>query len=203
MYVGLFLRYVGTMEEDSPACYLSTLYGVGDMDRRLAYEPHITIHAAVIGEVELRLFLSRWVALVVAIVGLQGYHAGVACFNALLRQVYRDGKIATEMLLDELAVDIYPLLTHDGLEMHRHLLAAHILREDERLTIPAGALVVAASTGISRFETDGMRSTHHLPLGVVETCGLCSFGVAKEEAPAVVEVIDDTSTIGQGIEACY
>ena len=107
------------------------------------------------------------------------------------------------MLLDESPVEIHPLLAHDGLEVNEHLFAGHILGYGEVLTVPAYALIVAATAGLGGFQSVDMRSTDHLPKGIVEGRSLGTLGIAQQEPPAFVEVIDDASAALQGEQSGY
>jgi hypothetical protein len=156
-----------------------------------------------IGEVELVLLLARRIVLVVAVVGLHGDEALVASLHTLCGEVDGNGQIAAEVLFDESAVDIDPLLAHDGLEVDEYQFISHILRHCEVLAIPADTLIVAAATGLGGFQTVDVWGTDNLPSAVVEACGFSTFGIAKEEAPAFVEVIHDTSAALQWEEAGY
>ena len=191
--IGLLLRDIIEMNKDTTACYLVAFDGIGDGDGRLADKPHITIHTTVIGKVELVLLFAWGVVNVVAIISLYGNKTLVASFYALFREIDGDRQIAAKMLFDELAVDIDPLLAHDGFEMNEYLFASHIRRHNKVLAIPADTLIVAATAGFRGLQTVDMRSTDHLPLRVVESCGLGSLSITKPEAPAFVEVIHNTS----------
>ena len=82
------------MDEDPAACHLVALDGIGDGDGRLADEPDITVHAAMIGEVELVLRLAGGIVLVVAVVGLHGNETSVTRLHALSREIDGDGQVA-------------------------------------------------------------------------------------------------------------
>ena len=71
------------------------------------------------------------------------------------------------------------------------------------LAVPADALIVTATTGLGGFQPVDMRSTDHLPLGIVEGRSLGTLGIAQQEPPAFVEVIDDASTALQGEQSGY
>ena len=72
VHVGTLLRDVVVVQENTTASHVITLHGISDMERRFADEPHVTIHASMVGEVELGLFLARRVVDIVAVVGLDG-----------------------------------------------------------------------------------------------------------------------------------
>ena len=82
IYVGALFRDVVVVKEDAATCYYATFQRVGDVYRAAADEPHIAINTAVVGEVELSLLLSWRIGLVIAVVGLDGDKAAVACVDA-------------------------------------------------------------------------------------------------------------------------
>ena len=166
------------MDEHTTAGYLVALDGIGNGNGGFSDEPYITIHTAVIGEIELVLLLAGGIVLVIAVVGLHGNEALVACLHTFFCQVDGDGQITAEMLLDEPAVDIDPLLAHDGLEMDEYLFAGHILGHGEVLAIPADPLIVTATTGLGGLQTVNMRGADNLPSAVVESCGLGTLDIA-------------------------
>ena len=135
------------MEEYTSACRFAVLNGIGDMDGRLADEPHITIHSAMIGKVELSLFLAWRKTLVIAVVGFDGYETLVTRLDTLGREIDGNRQITAKMLLNETAVDVYPLFAHDSLEVQFSKFALHVGGHHEVLTIPANTLIVAASAG--------------------------------------------------------
>ena len=67
-----------------------------------------------IGEVQCHLFLAGRIALVVAVVGLNGDDEII---GHATRERNGDGQVAAFMFLDLLAVDIDSLFAHDGLEV--------------------------------------------------------------------------------------
>ena len=146
-----------------------------------------------ISKVELVLLLARGIVLIVAIVGLHGDETFVTRFHSLCGEVDGNGKIAAQVFFYKSAVDIDPLLAHDGLEMDDYLFAGHILRYSEVFAIPTNTLVISATTGLRGFQTVDMRGTDHLPLVVAEGRGLCTFDIAEPEAPPFIEIINDSS----------
>ena len=146
--IGSLFRDIGIVQEDASASRLLAFDGIGDMDGRLADEPHIAIHTAMIGKIQLCLLLAGGIALIVAVISLHGNQAFVACFQPQSREVDGDGQIAAQMFLDDTPVDVNPLFAHDGLEVNVYLLARHIGRHHKMLAIPAYALIVAASAGL-------------------------------------------------------
>ena len=178
------------------------LQRVGDMHLRASYEPHVTIHTAMICEVQLTLLLSRRIALVVAVVGLHGNETAVTGLNTSSRQVDDDRQIASLMLIHETAVDIYPLLAHDGLEMHDDVLPCHIFGHDEVLPVPAYTLIVTAAAGLGRHQLHGMGGADHRPRAIVVVCprrgrlralpSVIFRHIAHQEPPPLVEVIQHT-----------
>ena len=101
-----------------------------------------------VGEVELCLLLAGGIAVVIAVVRHEGDEAFLAGLDAHLAEVDDDGEVAALVLTGLSSVDKYFLLPHDGLEVQGNLLALHVGGHGEVLAIPAGALVVAASTGL-------------------------------------------------------
>ena len=186
------------MKENAAACHLVGLERVGYGQGRLAYEPHVAVHTAMIAEVESRLLLSRRISLVVAVVGLHRHYALVARLYALFGQVDGYGQISAQMLFHFSAVDIHLLLAHNGLKVQRDVLALHVGRHGEMLAIPGNALIVAASACLGRLESYAVRGAHHLPTAVVKVGSSGTLGVAKMKAPALVEVVDNASAALQG-----
>ena len=191
------------MQEDAATSYLIALDGISDGHLRLTNQPHVTIHTAVIGEVQLGLFLARRIVGIVAIVGLDGNETSVAGLHTFGRKVDGDGQITTEMFLYQPAVHIDPLLTHDGLEVDGNRLTRHILRNDKRLPVPAHPLVIAASAGLGGFQAVDVRGADDLPLRIVEAFCLGTFRVTQHEAPTFVEVIHDATAALKGEETGY
>ena len=181
--IGTLLTDVVVVEEDATPCHLMALDGIGDMNGGGANEPHIAVHSSMVGEVELCLFLSWRVVLVITVVSLHGNQTGITglevqVVDVVAREINGDGEVAAEVFLYKDAVDIYLLLSHDGLEVHGDLLPLHILGNHEPFPIPGDALVVTASAGLARFQARGMWSTYHLPLGVIVGDGLCSLRIS-------------------------
>ena len=146
--IGLLLRDIVEVDEHATAGYLVALNGIGDGNSGFSDEPYVTIHTAVIGEIELVLLLAGGIVLVIAVVGLHGNEALVACLHTFFCKVDGDGQITAEMLLDKPAIDIDPLLAHDRLKMNKYLFVCHVFRHCEVLAIPADTLIVAATTGL-------------------------------------------------------
>ena len=71
------------MEEYTSASRYTALYGIGNMQGRLADEPYISVHSSVISEVELSLLLAGREVLIIAVVCLYGDYTTVACLHAL------------------------------------------------------------------------------------------------------------------------
>ena len=71
-HLGALVADVGIMYKDASASYLVFFEGIGNGYLVFGNEPHVTIDATMIGEVELRLFLAWGVGLVVAVVGFDG-----------------------------------------------------------------------------------------------------------------------------------
>ena len=200
---------VGIVHEDATTSHLVFLDGIGNGHLILGDEPHVAIHAAVIGEVERHLLLARRVVLVVAVVGFDGDDdfRGNGQTVANKRSVIsreRDGygQIAAFVVFHLLAIDVDGLFAHDGLEVQGDLATSTLLGQAEVFTIPHHALIVAAATGLGRHELYGMRCRDHLPRLVVEILGFCSCHIAAMEAPASVEVPHQASAILQGEESC-
>ena len=102
------------------------------------------------------------------------------------------------MLFHFSAVDIHLLLAHNGLKVQRDVFAIHVGRHGEMLAIPGNALIVAASACLGRLESYAVRGAHHLPTAVVKVGSSGTLSVAKMKAPALVEVVDNTSAALQG-----
>ena len=66
------VAYVGIVHENAATSHLVFLEGIGDGNLVLGNEPHVTIDAAMIGEVERHLLFAGRVGLVVAVVGADG-----------------------------------------------------------------------------------------------------------------------------------
>ena len=190
------------MQEHASAGHLAGFVGVGYRHGRLAYEPHVAVHAAVVAEVEGGLLLARRICLVVAVVGFDGYQAFFARLYAEFGQVDDYREIASEVAFNLLAVDENVLFAHYRLEIHGNVPALHVGRNGEVLAVPGHALVVAAAACLGRLEPYAVRCADHLPLAVVERCGFGSCGVAQVEAPALVEVVYYPSATLQRKQSC-
>ena len=161
------------MQEDTATGHLVHFVGISDMNGRGADEPYIAVHTPMIGKVELCLFLSRWITFVIAVVGFYGNQTGVTSLEVQVAQVVAcemngDGEVATEMFLYEDTVDIHLLLSHDGFEIDRYVLALHVGGHSEMLPIPYYALIVAATAGFAGHKHGRMGCTDHFPFLVVE-----------------------------------
>ena len=162
-----------------------------------ADEPHVTVHAAVVGKVELRLFLSWGIGLVVAVVGFDGDETAVTRANTEVREVDDNGQIAALVGRSQLSVDEDLLLAHDGLEVDNDLLVLHIRGHHEVLSVPAYALIVAPSAGFSGHQLYRVWRADNWPSAVVEPDGMGIFCIAYAETPAFVEVVDDAARVFQ------
>ena len=87
------------MQEHAATSHPTTFNGIGNSYGRLADEPHVAVHTAMIGEIELRLLLAGRIVGIVAIVSLHGNETLVARLHTFLGQVDSDGQVAAQMLL--------------------------------------------------------------------------------------------------------
>ena len=154
-----------------------------------------------ITEVECRLLFAGRIIAVVAVVGFHGYQTIIACMHALLGQIDGDGQITAQMFFHQSTVDINALLAHNGLEMHKDVLARHIFWNDEMLAIPSDALIISATTRLGRFQLHGVRGTDNLPTTVIKVFGISPRSIATMKAPSLIEVINDTSASAELIKS--
>ena len=190
----------GIMNEDATTSHLVFLEGICDSDLIFRYEPYVAIDASMIGEVELCLFFTWGVGLVVAIVSADGDDEIIA---HTARERNGDGEIAAFVFLYFLAIDVDGLLTHDGFKVEGDVTTSTFLRQYEVLTIPSDALIIATSTSLSWHQLNGMGRRDYLPRFVVEIDHFCTFDVAQMESPTSIEVPNQAITIIQRKETCY
>ena len=189
------------MHKNAATSHLILFYGIRDGYLVLGNEPHVAIDAAVIGKVELCLFLAWRVGLVVAIVGADGDDQIIA--NIKSRERDGDRQVAAFVFLDLLAIDVDGLLAHDGLEMQGDVATGTFLGQYEMLTIPSYALIVATTAGLGGHQLDAMGRAHHFPCLVVEVFCLSTSDIAQMKAPASIEVPYQASAVLQREEASY
>ena len=196
--LGTFLADVSIVDKDAATSNLVFLKGICNGYLIFGYKPHVAIDTTMIGEVELRLLLARRIGLVVAIIGLDGNDKIIThdC-----RKGNGDGQIAAFMLFNLLTIEIDSLFAHNGFEVKGDVTTCTLFGQCKVLTIPHYALIVATTTGLSRHQLNGMRRRDHLPLFVVEVLCISSSHIAQMEAPASVEVPNQTTTLFQGKEA--
>ena len=187
------------MHEDATTSHLVLLDSIGDSHLVLGDEPHVTIDATVIGEVECHLLLAWRVVLIVAVVCADGDDKIIAYMMS--RKGNSDGQVAAFMFFHLLAIDVDGLLTHNSLEVQRDVTTFALLGQTEVLSIPHNALVVATATGLSRHQLDGVGCGDHFPLLVIEVFLLCSWDVVTIEAPSSIKVPYQTSAVLQREEA--
>ena len=94
------------------------------------------------------------------------------------------------------------LFAHYRLEMHGNVLAFHVGRNGEVLSVPYYALIVAATACVGRFKPCGMRGAHNGPSAVVIRYGLGTLCVAQMEAPALIEVVYHPAAAMQRKQPC-
>ena len=197
-HVGTLFGDVVVVKKHAAASHLVALYGVGDTEVRAANEPHVAVHAGMVGEVELRLLLARRVALVVGVVGADCHHALLASLHAQLRQVDDDRQVTTQVLCRYATIDVDLLFAHDGFEVEGDVLRRHVVWNGEVLPVPAYPLIVAAAADFRWLQSRRVRGAHHLPLRVIVGSGLSTLGIAEQETPALVEVVHYAATVGEG-----
>ena len=185
------------MKEDATTCYLIHLVGIGNSNVTFANQPHVAIHAAMIGEVESGLFLAGRIGLVVAIVSHHGYQTVIASLDICLRKIHDDGQISAFVLLHQLTIHVDVLLTHDGFKVNSHVFPLHVSGHGEMFPVPNDALIVATTAGFIGYEHGCMGSANHFPLAVIEVQGFCSLHVTAIETPSLVEIINHTTAAFQ------
>ena len=180
---------VGVMYKDAATRYLVLLDGIGDGDLVLGNEPHVTVDAAMVGEVERHLLLAGRVGLVIAVVGLDSDDKLAGDRGVVAHTKGNgNGQVATLVLLYFLTVDVDGLLTHNGLKMEGDYTADTFLGKREVLAVPRYALVVAAAAGLGGHQLYGMWRADDFPPSIVEINPFSIGHIAKVEAPASVEV---------------
>ena len=102
------------------------------------------------------------------------------------------------MFFHLLAIDVDGLFAHDGFEVECHISSLTLLGHREVLAIPGNALIVTATTGLSRHQLYAVRRRDKLPSFVVEILSFSTSHIAQMEAPASVEVPYQSTTILQG-----
>ena len=86
--------------------------------------------------------------------------------------------------------------------MQCDVLAFHVCRHGEVLAVPCDALIVATSACFCRLKPQCVRNGHYVPVLVVKIEGLGSGLVTEHETPALVEVVDNATAVGNRIESC-
>ena len=156
-----------------------------------------------VGKVEGILFLAGRIGVVVAVVGHDGNQTVVTGIHTGLCQIDADGQIAALVLFYFLAVDIDFLTAHDGFEIDRNVLALHIGRNGEMLSVPYDALIVAAATGLAGHKHGCVGGADDFPRTIVEVLGFSPLYVTKMETPPWIEIIDHPAAAFQRKQTGY
>ena len=148
----------------------------------MGYQPAITIDTAEIGKVEHILRLSGRIARIIAVIRPHGYHiilSPIQCIRYI--DYYR--QITAKMFGQQLPVDEYLTLSHDGFEVQEQFLPFQSIRGGEVLAIPDFSLIIDAAAGFRRQIFNAIGKGDYHPFHIIEVHSFSTRNGSFVKAP--------------------
>jgi len=199
IYVDLCTLFADLVEMNkySASCNGLGVKWIGNGYRRFGYHPHITVDAAMIGEIQGVLGFTGRKGFVIAIVDENGKQTRISCLYTIGCQIQSKREITTNMLLNTLSIQVKNLFSHSCLKMDQYPFTFGFCREYEMFAIPGGALIIAASASFGRHQLYRMRSGNNRPRTVVKVDGFRAMNVSFEKSPSRIEIIHLSPATGK------
>ena len=162
---GVLGRDFRISDEDPAACRQPCLHRVGDVQTVGDAQTHISIQAAVPGEVQVFVRLAGRHLLVIPVV--QADREDVFARAQIVRQIHAEGQVTAVMHRRRTPINPDLGNRHGGPELHRDFFACPRRRRREALAIPANPLPHPG--GDKRLNMGRVRERHGFPRRVVKS----------------------------------
>ena len=162
----------------------------------MSYQPAITINATEVGKVEHILCLSGRIARIIAIIRPHGYHIILSPVQ-YVRDIDHHRQITAKMFSQQLPVDKYLALSHDGFEVQEQFLPLQSIRKGEVLTIPDFSLIIDATTGFCRQIFNAIGQRDYRPFRIIKVRSFSTRNGSFIKAPGRIHGKHFTPGIGQ------